>query len=608
MAQFIVSARKYRPETFKSVVGQDSITSTLKNAIRNNYLGHAYLFCGPRGVGKTTCARIFAKTINCYELGSESEPCNKCESCVSFNESRSYNIHELDAASNNSVDDIRTLIEKVRIPPQIGKYSVYIIDEVHMLSQQAFNAFLKTLEEPPAHAIFILATTEKHKIIPTILSRCQIFDFNRIKTEDAVNYLRFIADKENITYEPEALHIIAQKSDGAMRDALSIFDQVVSFSNNNIHYQDVINNLNILDSEYYFKITESFLNNNFAAALLLFDEILNDGFDTHNFLIGLAGHFRDLLVCTDPQTIVLLDCSDSIKAKYREQAAKCSPEFIFSALDICNELDQAYKSSKNQRLLVELGMVRLAKISAEKKKPDSDLIAQEGTKGPVNTLDSNSKIAEPELKANQSVKGDLKADQSVKGEVKADQPVKSESKADQAGKSESKADQVEKNYVANTSFSIKNVVSDQFNPEVETVINVDDSEIIADITVEEENLFNDDDLQLKWTEFSEHIQKDRPRISIVLKNHKPLLGEGYSIDLKLDNSAQLNEFDKNIKNELSAFLKKELRNSFIQINAGIEETGPGKRMIYTAEERFQYLSGKYPELNRLKQQFNLEFE
>jgi DNA polymerase III subunit gamma/tau len=608
MAQFIVSARKYRPETFKSVVGQDSITSTLKNAIRNNYLGHAYLFCGPRGVGKTTCARIFAKTINCYELGSESEPCNKCESCVSFNESRSYNIHELDAASNNSVDDIRTLIEKVRIPPQIGKYSVYIIDEVHMLSQQAFNAFLKTLEEPPAHAIFILATTEKHKIIPTILSRCQIFDFNRIKTEDAVNYLRFIADKENITYEPEALHIIAQKSDGAMRDALSIFDQVVSFSNNNIHYQDVINNLNILDSEYYFKITESFLNNNFAAALLLFDEILNDGFDTHNFLIGLAGHFRDLLVCTDPQTIVLLDCSDSIKAKYREQAAKCSPEFIFSALDICNELDQAYKSSKNQRLLVELGMVRLAKISAEKKKPDSDLIAQEGTKGPVNTLDSNSKIAEPELKANQSVKGDLKADQSVKGEVKADQPVKSESKADQAGKSESKADQVEKNYVANTSFSIKNVVSDQFNPEVETVINVDDSEIIADIAVEEENLFNDDDLQLKWTEFSEHIQKDRPRISIVLKNHKPLLGEGYSIDLKLDNSAQLNEFDKNIKNELSAFLKKELRNSFIQINAGIEETGPGKRMIYTAEERFQYLSGKYPELNRLKQQFNLEFE
>src|SRR6056297_125267 len=303
MENFIASARKYRPDTFDSVVGQQAITATLKNAIKNNHLGHAYLFSGPRGVGKTTCARIFAKTINCKHLSDTIEACNECESCTSFNENRAYNIHELDAASNNSVDDIRSLTEKVRIPPQVGKYSVYIIDEVHMLSQQAFNAFLKTLEEPPVHAIFILATTEKHKIIPTILSRCQIYDFNRIRVDDAVNYLKHIAESEGITYEEDALNVIAQKADGAMRDALSIFDQVVSFSGGNIQYQKVLDNLNVLDYEYFFTITDAFLEGNTSKILVVFNEILDKGFDGHQFINGLSTHFRDLLVCKDVQTL-----------------------------------------------------------------------------------------------------------------------------------------------------------------------------------------------------------------------------------------------------------------------------------------------------------------
>jgi len=368
MENFIVSARKYRPDNFRSVVGQGAITSTLKNAIKNNQLGHAYLFSGPRGVGKTTCARIFAKTINCKNIASNTEACNECESCVSFNENRAYNIHELDAASNNSVDDIRSLTEQVRIPPQVGKYSVYIIDEVHMLSQQAFNAFLKTLEEPPAHAIFILATTEKHKIIPTILSRCQIYDFNRIRTDDTVEYLKFIAREEKISYEDDALHIIARKGEGAMRDALSIFDQVVSFSGNNITYAAVIENLNILDIEYYFKLTGDFVNNNVSGVLLTFNEILEKGFDSRNFIGGLASHFRNLLVAKDPATAVLLDVGAGIAEQYLQQAAGMPVDFLYEALEICNDTDLQFRSSRNQRLTVELALVKLANLTQVQKK------------------------------------------------------------------------------------------------------------------------------------------------------------------------------------------------------------------------------------------------
>lgn len=367
MENFIVSARKYRPDTFETVVAQASITNTLKNAITSSQLAHAYLFCGPRGVGKTTCARIFAKTINCTNLTPENEACNQCESCTSFNSSRSFNIHELDAASNNSVDDIRNLTDQVRVPPQMGKYSVYIIDEVHMLSSQAFNAFLKTLEEPPRHAIFILATTEKHKIIPTILSRCQIFDFNRIGVADISSHLEFVAKSENVEVESEGLNIIAQKADGAMRDALSIFDQIVSFSGKSITYKDVISNLNVLDYDYYFKLVDQFLKNEVTDVMLTFNEILNHGFDGHHFITGLGSHLRDLLVCKDTVTVQLLDVGGEIKERYKQQAQAAPNDFLLKALEISNECDYHYKLSQNKRLLIELAIIRIAQLTLKKK-------------------------------------------------------------------------------------------------------------------------------------------------------------------------------------------------------------------------------------------------
>ena len=379
MENYIVSARKYRPSTFESVVGQRALTTTLKNAIATQKLAHAYLFCGPRGVGKTTCARIFAKTINCMTPTADGEACNQCESCVAFNEQRSYNIHELDAASNNSVDDIRQLVEQVRIPPQIGKYKVYIIDEVHMLSASAFNAFLKTLEEPPRHAIFILATTEKHKILPTILSRCQIYDFNRISVEDTVNHLSYVASKEGITAEPEALNVIAMKADGGMRDALSIFDQVVSFTGGNITYKSVIDNLNVLDYEYYFRLTDCFLENKVSDALLLFNDILNKGFDGSHFITGLSSHFRDLLVGKDPVTLPLLEVGASIRQRYQEQAQKCPLSFLYRAMKLCNECDLNYRISKNKRLLVELTLIQVAQLTIE-----GDDVS--GGRGPAKTI------------------------------------------------------------------------------------------------------------------------------------------------------------------------------------------------------------------------------
>lgn len=363
MDNYIVSARKYRPATFESVVGQQSLTTTLKNAIVSHKLAHAYLFCGPRGVGKTTCARIFAKTINCFNLTEQHEACNTCESCVAFNEQRSYNIHELDAASNNSVDDIRVLIDQVRIPPQIGKYKVYIIDEVHMLSTSAFNSFLKTLEEPPAHAIFILATTEKHKIIPTILSRCQVYDFNRILISDIVMQLQSIALKEGVTAEPEALNIIAQKADGGMRDALSIFDQVVSYTGGNITYNAVIDNLNVLDYEYYFKLTDAILHESVVDSLLILNDILNRGFEGQHIITGISNHFRDLLVCKDKVTAQLFQVGASIRDRYVATAQQCSNDFLYRALDVTNNCDLNYRISKNKRLMLELMLIKLCQLS-----------------------------------------------------------------------------------------------------------------------------------------------------------------------------------------------------------------------------------------------------
>jgi len=368
MSEFVVSARKYRPQTFDTVVGQHAITSTLKNAIKNHHLAQAFLFCGSRGVGKTTTARILAKTINCFNRSESIEACDQCESCVSFNSGASLNVYELDAASNNSVDDIRELVNQVRISPQIGTHKVYIIDEVHMLSNSAFNAFLKTLEEPPAHAIFILATTEKHKIIPTILSRCQIFDFKRIKIKDIADHLSYIAVKEGISADSEALHLIAQKAEGALRDALSIFDQIISFAGNNLTYNAVIDNLNILDYDYYFRIVDHALKEDIPFCLLLFNDILEKGFDGHNFLVGLADHFRNLLVCKDVRTAKLLEVGESVENKFIEQAKTLEVAFVIRALGVLSKSDIEYKSSKNQRLTVELAIMQLCSIKNELEK------------------------------------------------------------------------------------------------------------------------------------------------------------------------------------------------------------------------------------------------
>lgn len=371
MSDFVVSARKYRPQTFDSVVGQKSITATLKSAIKNDHLAQAFLFCGSRGVGKTSTARILAKTINCFNRTEDFEACNECESCESFNSGSSLNVYELDAASNNSVDNIRELIQQVGIAPQLGSHKVYIIDEVHMLSTSAFNAFLKTLEEPPKHAIFILATTEKHKIIPTILSRCQIFDFNRIKVKDIADHLAHIAQQEGITAEPEALHVIAQKADGALRDALSIFDQIVTFSGNEITFQHVIDNLNILDYDYYFKVVELTQKEDIPAALLLLNDVVEKGFDPHNFVSGLADHYRNLLVCKDVRTASLLEVGESVQEKYKEQAKAIEADEIIRALGVLSKTDVEYKASKNQRLLVEMALMQLCSIKQESQKKNA---------------------------------------------------------------------------------------------------------------------------------------------------------------------------------------------------------------------------------------------
>ena len=363
MENYIVSARKYRPTTFESVVGQEALTQTLRNAIRTNHLAHAYLFCGPRGVGKTTCARIFAKTINCLNPTAEHDACTECESCTAFNEQRSLNIHELDAASNNSVEDIRSLIDQVRIPPQIGKYSVYIIDEVHMLSQGAFNALLKTLEEPPSYAIFILATTEKHKVLATILSRCQVYDFSRITVADTIHHLQYVAQQEGVNVSEEALNVVAQKADGGMRDALSIFDQMVSFCGNNISYEQAIAVLNVLDTDYYFRLVDAALSGDVSGALLLLNDVLQKGFDAGHFVTGFAQHLRDVLVSKDAATIQLLEASEAIRQHYQEQAQRCAAKWLFNALDIMNTCDIQYRTAKNKRLTVELALVKLCRLT-----------------------------------------------------------------------------------------------------------------------------------------------------------------------------------------------------------------------------------------------------
>ncbi len=572
MENFIVSARKYRPSTFQSVVGQASITTTLKNAIKNNHLAQAYLFCGPRGVGKTTCARIFAKTINCKNLDENVEPCNNCESCESFSQNRSYNIHELDAASNNSVEDIRNLIEQVRIPPQVGKYSIYIIDEVHMLSSQAFNAFLKTLEEPPAHAIFILATTEKHKIIPTILSRCQIFDFNRIKVDDTVDYLEYIAKNENITYELDALNIIAQKADGAMRDALSIFDQVVSFSGNNITYQSVIENLNVLDYDYYFKITDAFLKNGISETLLIFNEIIEKGFDAHHFINGLSEHLRNLLVCRDEVTLQLLEVGANIRERYKEQTRTCTPEFLFSTLEISNKCDVSYRLSKNKRLHVELSLIELCNITSEKKNFNQLELKEDTVK-----TKANKDIVEKNIE---------QATEEKKPEEKKAKPV------------------IVNKPKSFSTFSIKEKLDQTSKPNI--VEEPEPTEKSEKLNEKFNNDFTEKDLIDKWHQFSDKIG-DKPRIFNTLTSKDPKLEENHVVSFLIDNNLQKEKINE-IRNELLSFLKTELKNSIIDLKLVITDLEEKNNKLYTSEDKFKHMLSKNEDLNKLKQEFNLDLE
>ncbi len=598
MDNFIVSARKYRPETFTSVVGQNSITLTLKNAIRNSHLGHAYLFCGPRGVGKTTCARIFAKTINCSNPSADTEPCNECESCKSFNETRSYNIHELDAASNNSVEDIRLLTEQVRIPPQLGKFSVYIIDEVHMLSASAFNAFLKTLEEPPAHAVFILATTEKHKIIPTILSRCQIFDFNRIRVDDTIKYLEYIAKSEGIAYETEALHIIAQKADGAMRDALSIFDQIVSFSGNEIKYQAVIDNLNILDYEYYFKMTDFLLEAQVSNCLLSLDEVISKGFDGQNFINGLAKHLRDLLVSKNAETVKLLEVSENLRSNYAAQAEKCPVDFLYAALEICNETDYHYKGSRNQRLLVELALLKMTDRNGLKKKS----LKSEEDNIIYSVLQSSPETAPAPQKAPSVTAAPVRKEE---GQPQAiiDQP---------SAKPVDNERHSRKNVVPGHNISIRDVISGKTAVAEETPVQSEpESETATDEEQiqKSEEVFDQDRLTEVWKNFADSIKADRPRMTITLKSKPPVLNPGWKVEFPLENTTQVEDFNLNIKPQLLSCLRKELQNDSITVSILIEENiDDSKRKMFTSEEKFQYLAAKNPLLTKLKQQFNLEID
>jgi len=604
MENYIVSARKYRPSTFESVVGQHALTTTLKNAIATNKLAHAYLFCGPRGVGKTTCARIFAKTINCMSPTAEGEACNQCESCTAFNEQRSYNIHELDAASNNSVDDIRQLVEQVRIPPQIGKYKVYIIDEVHMLSASAFNAFLKTLEEPPRHAIFILATTEKHKILPTILSRCQIYDFNRISVEDTVAHLAYVASKEGITAEPEALNIIALKADGGMRDALSIFDQVVSFTGGNITYQSVIENLNVLDYEYYFRLTDHFLENKVCDALLLLNDVLNKGFDGSHFITGLSSHFRDLLVSKDPATLPLLEVGASIRQRYQEQAQKCPLPFLYRAMKLCNDCDLNYRTSKNKRLLVELTLIQVAQITAE----GDDAASGHSPKQAIKPIFTQPAPAQQ----SQAAPVAPRPQASIKSQTApATTPVTNTAATTTnsvphttptaillaQGKEEKKVPVMK---MSGLGVSIKRPKAEE---EEETKSTTTTTAQQA-AQPEEDYIFNERDVNYYWQEYAGRMPKEQVSIAKRMQNMRVTLLNDTTFEAVVDNEIVSKEFTAMIPH-LQEYLRARLKNRKVTMTVRI--SAPTEKVhAYGRVEKFQMMVQKNDALLQLKNEFGLE--
>ncbi len=598
MEQFIVSARKYRPNSFETLLGQENIAKALKNSIERGQLAHAYLFCGPRGVGKTSAARIFAKTINCANPGPDLEPCGECESCRSFAEGRSYSIHELDAASNNSVDDIRALTDKVRIPPQVGRYSVYIIDEVHMLSQQAFNAFLKTLEEPPAHAIFILATTEKHKILPTILSRCQTYDFNRISVDDMVRNMKDIAAKEGVTVSDDALHIIAQKADGAMRDALTLFDQTVAFCGREISYEQVIQNLNVLDYEYYFRLTDCFLAGDYAQAMTLFDEILSKGFNAQSFIGGLSSHFRDLLVCKNDASRSLLELAPSVAARYRDYARRCSVGFLFEALGITSGCEAAYKQSGNPRLLIEFALMKICNITANFASASSGALG----KGVTGALPQTPPLrpAMPQGSPSRPTLAPDGAPEAAQGEAAGDFRSREHFSASgteiRAAEPKPSAPQPEVKKTHSTGLSIKEMMAQaKQGPDVPEEQN-ESAEPAAAPGVPQ--------LSDAWKALAESESK-MPRLSSAIAQATPELRD-QEIHFTVGNLAQKEWIDRNCRPRMEAFLQKKLADRTIRLVVDVKEAEETVRGMYMPSDKAKYLQENSPEFNALKKDFELE--
>lgn len=566
MESYIVSARKYRPATFESVVGQEHITNTLKNAIKKGQLAQAFLFCGPRGVGKTTCARILAKAINCEHLSETTEACNECESCRSFNESASMNIFELDAASNNSVDDIRRLVEQVRIPPQSGRYKVYIIDEVHMLTLSAFNAFLKTLEEPPAYAKFILATTEKHKIIPTILSRCQIFDFKRIRTEDISKHLEYVATTENISYEPEALHIVAQKAEGGLRDALSMFDQLVNFTGGNLTYANCIDNLNVLDYEYYFKLIDYFRSGDISNSLLLYQQVLGKGFDGQHFITGLSEHLRNLLVCLDPITHTLLDVTDNIKQKYLEQAANCKLPLLIKYLEISSDYEYRYREANNKRLFIEVALTKLASVM----------------RGDLQNFKSVPNATQP---------------------VSAPQPVKavpSTSAEDTTKAISSETQQPTTSVVQSTDTttqenSAKTLVQIKVPVKTSTIsINVDNANV-QDVKTEdevEEAGITKEIIDEFWEEYSTTTQNENLKFAMIHSDITVRSSNFFNIEFENSYSESI---IRSSKMELLTYLREKTGVKLLNFSTSVIQQETRKK-LYSANDKFDYMRTKNPQI------------
>ena len=588
----MVSARKYRPATFESVIGQGHITNTLKNAIKNNQLAHAFLFCGPRGVGKTTCARILAKTINCSNITPEFEACNECDSCKSFNQNASFNIYELDAASNNSVDDIRGLVDQVRYAPQGAKYKIYIIDEVHMLSAAAFNAFLKTLEEPPPYAKFILATTERHKILPTILSRCQVFDFHRITIESAVTQLKKIITNEGIVAEEEALHVIAQKADGAMRDALSIFDRIVSFSGKNITYKDVIDNLNILDYEYYFRGVDMMLEKDLPAMLLLFDEVLAKGFDAQHFLSGFSDHLRNLMMCKHPNTHKLLEVAQSIAARFIQQSQKCSSSLLLNGLNVLNKCELEYKSSKNPRLHVELTLMKLSHIQSiidiNSGNPDAKKKITNVTAPPVlsaqpqpetTSNSTNNTLAQPTVIAPERV---------VKTEPVVSIPVKPIGN----NNAMSKLDKLRMQVSQTTQQTINDTATETEKAPIVYDADVPLSQILFTET---------------WRKYLEKLsEQGKNSLSVIYKNATSRIVDANIVELTLASQHEREMIEED-KINIIPFLRSNLKNGLIDLTFIVNQTSQPFK-AFTAEDRFKVMAEKNPMLNDLRQSFGLEFE